>query len=116
MLTWDNTNGQTQLYIDGILKHSKTGLQTGVIIPGNGLFVLGNDQDSYGGKFVLKDAFVGSISRVNIWDKVLPANTIKDLLRSCGNEVGTAVAWRDIRPPVASYNGQATFKEPSICT
>lgn len=116
VLTWDNTNGQTQLYIDGVLVHLRTGLQTGATIAGNGMFVLGNDQDSYEGRFVVRDALVGSISRVNIWNKVLPTSTIKNLLHKCGNEVGTAVAWKDFRNSTASYNGVAAFKEPSTCS
>ena len=115
-ITWENVQGNVQLYIDGMLKATITGLAVGTSVAGNGKFVLGNDQDNYGGGFVLNDAFHGSITRVNVWDIVLPAEVILSLASGCGNEVGTAVAWRDFRTTSgASYNGQAKKIEPSAC-
>ncbi|KXJ30217.1 sushi, von Willebrand factor type A, EGF and pentraxin domain-containing protein 1 [Exaiptasia diaphana] len=114
VVTWESHNGKTQLYIDGKLNHTGTGFKTGVTIGGNGLFVLGNDQDGYGTGYKSTDALVGHISRVNVWDKVLSAEVITTLLRSCGNEVGTAVAWNDFRK--ATTHGLANLNEPSQCT
>lgn len=113
VITWESHNGRSQLYINGTLKHSELGYQTGSTIEANGLFVLGNDQDSYGGGFKSGDAFVGRISRVNVWDKVLSHETITKRMDRCGNEVGTAVAWKDFK--TASKHGLATLENVSTC-
>lgn len=42
-----------------------------VIIVAGGALVLGQDQDQRGEGFNPVESFVGSISRLNIWDRVL---------------------------------------------
>ena len=83
----------------------------------NGIVAIGNDQDKFGGGFVAGDALYGSISRVNIWNRVLPQHDIISLAGKCGDEAGTTVAWKDFRKGKAgvSYHGEAKFVVPSIC-
>ncbi|EDO45298.1 predicted protein [Nematostella vectensis] len=117
VITWDNTNGDYQFFVDNTLVLKDTGLAKGKIVAGGtGIFVLGNDQDTIGGGYVLADALVGTITRVNLWDVVLPDEYIEILGQGCGNEVGTVLAWTEFRKETSSYNGGALFEEPSSCS
>lgn len=86
-------------------------LENGTTITAGGNVVLGNDRDSSG--FQVRDAFVGNISRVNLWDYVLPRETIALLSQRCGKENGEIVAWRDFR--AGSFHGVVNIREPSSC-
>ncbi|XP_031556619.1 sushi, von Willebrand factor type A, EGF and pentraxin domain-containing protein 1-like [Actinia tenebrosa] len=116
-MTWTNVQGQVSVYIDGIPKVTVLSVATNNVIQANGIVAIGNDQDSYGGGFVAKDALCGSISRVNIWNTVLPRDVITSLAGKCGNEAGTAVAWKDFRKGATgvSYHGEAKSIVPSAC-
>ena len=61
----------------------------------------------------MTDAFVGNISRVNVWDYVLPRETIELLSQRCGLEQGETVAWKDFKN--GFFNGVAFIREPSSC-
>ena len=63
--------------------------------------------------FEARDAFVGNISRVNVWDYVLPRETIELLSQRCRLENGKTVGWRDFKN--GSFNGEAFIREPSSC-
>ena len=57
---------------------------------------MGQDQDERGSNFNSREAFVGSLSRVHIWDRVLPLEEILQLVTSCDDDfVGSVVAWPD---------------------
>ena len=43
------------------------------------MFVLGQEQDERGGLFSAREAFVGSMSRFNIWDTVISAEEIQQI-------------------------------------
>ena len=110
-VTWENTNGTYEIFVDGQLKGTGHGLQNGSLIRNNGNVLLGNDKDSSG--FQEKDAYKGNISRVNFWDYVLPRNTIELLSKRCGKENGEIVAWRDFR--AGTFYGVINIREPSSC-
>ncbi len=71
-VTWDNKAGNWQLYMNGKLAESGTGLQKGHVIPSGGTAVIGQDQDIMGGGFEMQDAFgPGVVGSLNMWDKIL---------------------------------------------
>lgn len=86
-------------------------LEKGQTIHPNGSVVIGNDKDLNG--FQARDAYVGNISRVNLWDYVLPRETILLLSQRCGTESGNEVSWRDFKE--GPYHGVVNIKEPSSC-
>ena len=47
-LTWRNTNGKACLFVDGTNLMCEANYQTGQTIAGNGKFILGQEQDSFG--------------------------------------------------------------------
>lgn len=72
-LTWDNTNGEIAIYIDGELIESKTGFFAGATIAGgvgDGSLIFGNDQNTTDGSFDTGDGLNGTLYDVRIWNEV----------------------------------------------
>ena len=75
-VSWDASNGAVDFYIDGQLKESITGYQTGATITGTGELVFGQDQDSVLGGFKTIDVFSGELYDVRIFNDVRTAGEI----------------------------------------
>ena len=73
---------------------------TGYVIPGGGVLVLGQDQDSLGGGFEEEDSFIGEMTDVNIWDHVIKDQEIMRMSKSCLTGVGNVFQWRDFKAHV----------------
>lgn len=110
-VTWENVNGTYEIFVDGQSKAVGGSLITGSTIKAGGIMVVGNDKD--GGGFEYRDAFVGNISRVNVWDYVLTRETIALLSRRCGQEVGGTVSWKHVK--TGAFYGEVNIREPSSC-
>ncbi|KAM4695998.1 adhesion G protein-coupled receptor D2 [Rhinophrynus dorsalis] len=81
-VTWHKANGSWALYADGKRKAASTVPSTFQDIKEGGTFIIGQDQDSFGGTFKAKESFSGNITDLNIWIKVLGDNQIEQV-RSC---------------------------------
>ncbi|XP_022091571.1 sushi, von Willebrand factor type A, EGF and pentraxin domain-containing protein 1-like isoform X2 [Acanthaster planci] len=92
VFTW--RGGEWHLYVNGTEANSGATLRTEAI-PGQGVFVLGQEQDSIGGAFNTRETYLGEIYKLNIWDHVLPEDAIQALAHSCHRERGNVVAWPD---------------------
>uniref|UniRef100_A0A8C4TC31 Pentraxin family member n=1 Tax=Erpetoichthys calabaricus TaxID=27687 RepID=A0A8C4TC31_ERPCA len=79
-VTWQNSNGKWAIFVDGKEGHSGVNVHSLQNIEGNGVFIIGQDQDVLGGNF--SDAFSGNISDLNIWSEVLDKKQIEGV-ESC---------------------------------
>ncbi|KAI8506533.1 hypothetical protein Bbelb_159600 [Branchiostoma belcheri] len=70
-VTWRSSDGAWQIYTDAVLRNSGSGLQVGGNVRSGGIWILGQDQDTFGGGFQATQAFSGELSQVNLWDRVL---------------------------------------------
>uniref|UniRef100_A0A3P8U0S6 Pentraxin family member n=1 Tax=Amphiprion percula TaxID=161767 RepID=A0A3P8U0S6_AMPPE len=68
--TWDAASGVLQFWLDG-KPSSRKFVRSGSNINGPILIVLGQDQDSYGGGFDIKQSFVGMMADLHMWDYVI---------------------------------------------
>lgn len=59
VVTWKSEDGSWAIYIDKLKSASGTGLQTGTVIPGGGIMVIGQEQDCFGGCFSSSQEFLG---------------------------------------------------------
>ncbi|NXO01711.1 AGRD2 protein, partial [Rhinopomastus cyanomelas] len=80
-------NGSWALYADGQRRASASGLcapgpSAPQPIQGQGVFVVGQDQDSLGGSFREKESFSGNITGLHVWRRVLSAEQVEQV-RSC---------------------------------
>ena len=69
-VSWDNTAGAYQFYLDGELFGSGDGLATGETVRAGGTLVIGQEQDSVGGGFDIDQQFAGTLYDVRIWNEV----------------------------------------------
>ena len=53
---------------------------------GKGAFVLGQEQDSFGGDFSSAESYQGKISQFNLWNKQLNDSQILDIMYSCNEK------------------------------
>jgi hypothetical protein len=95
--TWENTVGHARVFIDGVLKLNKKGIALHTSITGGGKLVLGQDQDTLGGGFDVRQSFAGELAHVYFWNTALSAEIITDMSRVCKEFPfpGHVVGWED---------------------
>nr|XP_011746719.1 pentraxin-4 [Macaca nemestrina] len=76
---WTSTQGRYWLHVDRRLVATGSRFREGYEIPPGGSLVLGQEQDSVGGGFDSSEAFVGSMSGLAIWDRVLVPGEVANL-------------------------------------
>ena len=107
--TWENTNGTYKAYKDGKLEDQGVYFQKGYILTAGGIVVLGQDQDSFGGGFNTNDAFVGELTELNMWGRVLSEGDIAAQFENCSIPNGSVLAWPFFKNAV---HGQLQVVEP----
>ncbi|TNN81025.1 Neuronal pentraxin-2 [Liparis tanakae] len=94
-VTWSTRDGQWEAYQDGEQRGSGMNLSPWHPIKPGGVFILGQEQDTLGGRFDATQSFVGEMSGVHMWSHVLTASDIYSLA-SCGSHLrGDVVAWSE---------------------
>ncbi|XP_026872422.2 neuronal pentraxin receptor b isoform X1 [Electrophorus electricus] len=95
-VSWTLRDGIWKAYQGGKLKGRGEGLSPWHPIRGGGVMVLGQEQDTLGGRFDASQALVGELSLFNLWDRVLPSTEVA-ALASCGKPTlqGSVVPWTE---------------------
>ena len=75
--------------------------------------MLGQEQDKRGSLFAASESYVGTITRLNIWDSVLAEEEIVKLAGPCGEEMGTVRAWPDF---LSGIHGLVKKVDSTYCT
>ncbi|XP_071495004.1 uncharacterized protein [Diadema antillarum] len=108
-VTWSNHKGAWSLYLDGRLETSGKRLSSKRPIRGRGMFVVGQEQDSYNGSYVPKESFLGAITQVNMWDYAMDLDEILNLQASC-SPTGNVLSWAQLSTGI---NGEVRVQSPS---
>ncbi|XP_075965630.1 C-reactive protein-like isoform X1 [Anarhichas minor] len=90
--TWNSESGLVQLWFDGqpsIKKFASSGSD----ISGSTIIILGQEQDSHGGGFDLKQCFIGMMSDVHMWDYALSPCEIQKYVDELNFTPGNVVNW-----------------------
>ena len=95
--TWDSFNGTYQFFKDGKQVDSGSGFQQGYTIKPGGSLVLGQDQDVLAGDFDVEETFVGELSQLNVWDKVLSRRVIVAQHNKCHIGKGSINWWVSLK-------------------
>uniref|UniRef100_A0AAY4EZH0 Pentraxin family member n=1 Tax=Denticeps clupeoides TaxID=299321 RepID=A0AAY4EZH0_9TELE len=82
-VSWASSGGAWALWVDGVERHEGTNLYPGKSIGGDGVFIVGQEQDTYGGSLKAADSFCGSVTELHIWNRVLNASEIKAMEKEC---------------------------------
>ncbi|XP_077327315.1 uncharacterized protein LOC143962145 [Lithobates pipiens] len=89
-VTWDSDTGVVQLWVNGKLYPRRVSMKGSSIVAETSI-VLGQEQDSFGGKFDEKQSLVGELSDVHMWDYVLTPEDIKKVIS--GGHNGNVINW-----------------------
>ncbi|XP_028396306.1 neuronal pentraxin-1-like [Dendronephthya gigantea] len=114
-ITWQANGGQYSFFKDGNeVGNGTISGSVGKPIPGQGTWVLGQDQDIVGGGFDAGQSATGEFSGVNVWDKVLSSFEILKMSTNCkaGGPAGNVKTWADFLPGI---KGNATIGEATCC-
>ncbi|XP_041824812.1 pentraxin fusion protein-like isoform X2 [Melanotaenia boesemani] len=101
-VTWESISGATALFMDGRKSLTKI-YRKNHQVAGGGRVILGQDADSFLGKFDSSQSFVGAITDVNMWDSVLSDSTIKDVSSGIISQTGSIFDW-DTESPTVNGN------------
>lgn len=99
-LTWTSHKGVYEIYLDGELHTTGHDLSAGKVIEANGLFVIGQEQDSLGGSFSESESFVGKLAYFDLWSRSLAGYEVKELYYSCEPYQGDLIQWTDLKSKV----------------
>ncbi|XP_055850418.1 sushi, von Willebrand factor type A, EGF and pentraxin domain-containing protein 1-like, partial [Episyrphus balteatus] len=95
--SWTSENGYYELFFDGRLEHAGMNLSAGQHIPGDGIFIVGQEQDRLGGGFSESESFIGQIAYLEVWDTVITADQVNEFYRSCQPYRGSLYSWTDFK-------------------
>uniref|UniRef100_A0A8C1RHL7 Adhesion G protein-coupled receptor D2 n=1 Tax=Cyprinus carpio TaxID=7962 RepID=A0A8C1RHL7_CYPCA len=78
-VTWRSSDGFWAIYVDGKMGDSGKGEARGNAkdIHGDGIFILGQDQDSFGG--TLTEPFFGNLTDLNVWGEALEDQNVTEM-------------------------------------
>ncbi|XP_067905949.1 C-reactive protein-like [Heterodontus francisci] len=111
-VTWESRTGITTFWVNGQRSIQKV-VNQGGIVRGGGTYILGQEQDSVGGGFDIKQCFVGEVTGVDLWDHVLSSNDIKAISQGCHCPGGNIIDWSTLKYVSA---GIVTIKDHGDCT
>ncbi|XP_076142656.1 serum amyloid P-component-like [Alosa pseudoharengus] len=101
--TWNSQTGIAQLWVNG-KPSTRKGVRRGRDISGTPSIILGQDQDSYGGTFDKAQSFVGMLTDVHIWDKVLPYPEIALYMNGIPQKTGgNVINWSSLDFTIKEY-------------
>ncbi|KAM9561778.1 neuronal pentraxin-2-like isoform 1-T1 [Salvelinus alpinus] len=112
-ITWTTRDGLWEAYQDGQKLGAGDNLAPWHRIKPGGAIILGQEQDMVGGRFDATQAFVGELSQVNIWDKVLKPSDILTMANCSSYTPGNVVSWLD--SDVEVFGGGAAKLPLEIC-
>uniref|UniRef100_A0A3Q2D663 Adhesion G protein-coupled receptor D2 n=1 Tax=Cyprinodon variegatus TaxID=28743 RepID=A0A3Q2D663_CYPVA len=75
--TWSRISNYWAIYVDGEKRDMGYGTDMDRDIHGDGIFILGQDQDSFGGNFT--EPFFGNITDLNVWNISLESRHVRAL-------------------------------------
>ncbi|XP_062989604.1 neuronal pentraxin receptor [Elgaria multicarinata webbii] len=111
-ITWITRDGIWSAYQDGEERGASENLASWHPIKAHGVMILGQEQDTFGGRFDATQAFVGEISQFNLWDHVLKRDDIVGLANCTRHLEGNIIQWDE---NLVEVHGGATKLSFEIC-
>ncbi|KAM4629239.1 adhesion G protein-coupled receptor D2 [Polymixia lowei] len=95
-VSWSQNGGRWALFTDGAPVGRGDGLNDANAIGPGGLFIIGQEQRTFGGPFKRDESFSGSITQLNIWERVLNDSEIHTMEKQCSPiSSGPVFKWSD---------------------
>ncbi|XP_063063803.1 C-reactive protein-like [Engraulis encrasicolus] len=90
--TWDSDTGLSQVWVNGKPGARKFVFKGGRLT-GTPIVIIGLDQDAYGGGFYQIDAFIGQLTDVHMWDRVIAPCEINNYSEDRKFQHGNLINW-----------------------
>ena len=112
--SWENKAGSWEIYKDGVSEAKGSRLKAGHVTNTNGILIFGQEQDSFGGGFDATQNYIGELTDLNMWNRVLDASEVSHLSKSChgGGGGGNVKKWSDFK---VGLRGDVRIISPSAC-
>ncbi|XP_038827425.1 neuronal pentraxin-2-like [Salvelinus namaycush] len=94
-VTWSTHDGHWEAFQDGVKRGSGENLSAWHPIKPGGVFILGQEQDALGGRFDATQSFVGEMSDLQLWSRVLTPNEIYSQASCGGHMAGDLISWTE---------------------
>ena len=94
------------------MQASGSQLKSGYKIKTNGILIVGQEQDSFGGRFDPNQSYLGELTGLNIWNRVLSPSEILEMSKSCHVGQGNVKKWSDFK---VGIRGDVRVISPSAC-
>uniref|UniRef100_A0ACB8G7P0 Uncharacterized protein n=2 Tax=Sphaerodactylus townsendi TaxID=933632 RepID=A0ACB8G7P0_9SAUR len=104
-VSWESATGLAELWVNWRPLVRKS-LQKGHSVMAEGSIVLGQDQDNVGGGFNINDCFVGEITDVYMWDRVLCPDEVVHAFHNHPLP-GYLINWRSLSYSIKGYTKPA---------
>nr|XP_060633048.1 neuronal pentraxin receptor isoform X1 [Anolis sagrei ordinatus] len=111
-INWITRDGIWSAYQDGEERGASENLASWHPVKPHGVLILGQEQDTLGGRFDATQAFVGEISQFNLWDRVLTPAEIVGLANCTNHLQGNIIQWDE---KTVEVHGGATKQRFEIC-
>ncbi|XP_053712049.1 neuronal pentraxin receptor b [Synchiropus splendidus] len=95
-VSWTLRDGVWKAYQGGKMKGRGEGLAAWHPIKPGGVLILGQEQDTLGGRFDASQALVGELSQFNLWDRVLKPAEVASLADCSSSVLGNIAPWTDL--------------------
>ena len=82
------------------------------MIKADGILIIGQEQDSFGGGFDASQSYIGELTDLNMWSRVLNATEISNLSKTCHGGRGNVKKWSDFK---VGIRGDVRVISPSTC-
>ncbi|XP_055020685.1 adhesion G-protein coupled receptor D2 isoform X3 [Boleophthalmus pectinirostris] len=82
-VSWSQNRGHWAMFANGTSVSMGDGLHSSSRIGPDGLFVIGQEQVTFGGPFKKRESFSGSITQLHIWDRELTSHEIRTMENLC---------------------------------
>ncbi|MBN3299243.1 NPTX2 protein, partial [Amia calva] len=94
-VSWSTRDGQWEAFQDGVKRGAGENLASWHPIKPGGVFILGQEQDTLGGRFDATQAFVGELAGVQLWSRALSAHEVYSLASCTSHMTGDVIAWTE---------------------
>ncbi|NWR80389.1 CBX6 protein, partial [Centropus unirufus] len=108
-VAWTTRDGKWSAYQDGEQRGAGENLASWHAIKPQGIIILGQEQDTLGGRFDATQAFVGELAQFGVWDHMLAPAEILGLANCTSHLQGNVIQWDDQAVEVFGGASKAGF-------
>nr|XP_043909259.1 neuronal pentraxin-1 [Solea senegalensis] len=94
-VTWWTRDGVWEVFQDGVKKGSGQNLSSWQSVKPGGVFILGQEQDTIGGRFDVTQSFMGELADLQFWSRVLTPGEIHSQATCGGHLLGDVLSWSE---------------------